>query len=343
MSAVRFDPPVEIPVWSAGFEEGFVVRWRQHMGLGQNEHPSTYYRNDTEEIIGDERFFFTQAGFLRRDGDYEIHNDGWGCIVRSQPGTYFTEVIDRVLKEPSDLDQIAFDSTSDPRRYETLAEQVQRVTRLEQCGFTKIGGIYIRSQFMRGEENLLLDMASDEAFCDALFDKVTDHLQQMALQTLARTQTYDTGLFVNDDMAGVNGPVFGPRMFERYLLPRYQRIIAACRNAGCRHFFFHSDGHVAPLIDLIIECGFEGINPIEPRCNPTLMQLREKYGRRLVLMGGVCNTQILQRNDPREIEAHLRPMIEMARDGGVVLGTASIPAETPPPAYDFMMRCIQSA
>jgi len=26
-----------------------------------------------------------------------------------------------------------------------------------------------------------------------------------------------------------------------------------------------------------------------------------------------------------------------------VLGTASIPAETPPAAFDFMMRCIQEA
>lgn len=343
LAAVRFERPDAVPVWSPGFDDGFVTRWRQSMRLGDDAHPLTHYRNDTEEIVGDERFFPTQAGFIRRDGEYEIANDGWGCIVRSQPGTYFTEVIDRVLKEPSDLDRIEFDPPSLPMRYDTLDEQVSRVGRLKQCGFAKMGGIYIRSQFFRGEENLLLDMATDEAFCDALFDKVAAHLQAVALQTLRRTQTYDTGLFVNDDMAGVNGPVFGPRMFERYLLPRYRKIIAACREAGCRHFFFHSDGQVAPLIDMIIECGFEGINPIEPRCNPGLIELREKYGRRLVLLGGVCNTQILQRNDRREIEEHLKPLIELTREGGVVLGTASIPAETPPEAYDLMMRCIEEA
>lgn len=347
LGAIRFESARAVPVWTPGFEDGFVARWRRHMGFGDGAsaeaHPLSYYRNDTEEVLGDERFFFSQAGFLRREGNYDISNDGWGCIVRTSAGTYFSEVIDRVLKEPPDLDRIEFDPPALESRYHDLDQQMGRVNRLGQCAFAKIGGIFIRSQFFRGEENLLMDMASDESFCDALFDKVTSHLQEMALQNLRRTNTYDTGVIVNDDMAGLTGPVFSPQMFERYLLPRYQRIIRACRAAGCRHFIFHSDGNVEPLLDLLIECGFEGINPIEPRCNPNLMELRQKYGRKLVLLGGVCNTQILQRNNRREIEEHLRPLIELAREGGVVLGTASIPAETPPEAYDFMMRCIEDA
>jgi len=345
LAAFDFEPLRAVPVWSPGFEEGFVSGWRRYKGYNADDvdaHPLVHYRNDTEEVLGDERFFCTQAGLLRRDGEYEIHNDGWGCIVRTSPRTYFSQVIDRVLKEPSDLDHLEFDPISLACRYDSLDEQMERVNRLGQCAFTKSGGIFIRSQFFRGEENLLMDMAADESFCDALFDKVAAHLQEMALQNLRRTDTYQTGLIVNDDMAGLTGPVFSPRMFERYLLPRYQRLIEACRRAGCRHFIFHSDGNVAPLLDLIIACGFDGINPIEPRCNPSLMELRQRYGRQMVLLGGVCNTQILQRNNRQEIVEHLRPLLELAREGGVVLGTASIPAETPPEAYDFMMQCIEA-
>jgi uroporphyrinogen decarboxylase len=165
----------------------------------------------------------------------------------------------------------------------------------------------------------------------------------MALETLKRTQTYDTGLFVYDDIAGLKGPMFSPRMFERYFLPRYQRIIASCRAAGCRHFYFHSDGHVAPLLDLLIEAGFEGVNPLEPRCNPGLVDLQRKYGGKLALIGGVCNTQILPLNNRTEIEAHLRPLIRLAKDGGVLLGMASVPEEMPPEAYDAAMQLIESA
>ncbi|MCC7518967.1 MAG: hypothetical protein IT578_07265 [Verrucomicrobiae bacterium] len=289
-------------------------------------------------MIGDERFFPSQAGFLRREGEYEISNNGWGCLTRSIPGGYFSEEIDRVLKEPRDLDRLQFEPATLPSRYADLPSATDG-----RCAFSKIGGLYIRSHFLRGEAELLTDMAGDEAFCDALFDRVTDHFEQMALETLRRTQTYDTGLFVYDDMAGLKGPMFSPRMFERYFLPRYHRIITSCRAAGCRHFFFHSDGNVAPLLDLLIEAGFEGVNPLEPRCNPGLLELRRRYGRKLVLIGGVCNTQILPRADRREIEAHLRPLLELARDGGVMLGMASVPAEMPPEAYDDAMQWMDSS
>ncbi|MBI4026481.1 MAG: prepilin-type N-terminal cleavage/methylation domain-containing protein [Verrucomicrobia bacterium] len=342
MAAVRFECPDQVPIWTPGFDDGFVKQWRQFKGVGDDLHPLTYYRHDTEILIGDERFFPSQAGFLRREGEYEVSNNGWGCVVRSQPNAYFSEVIARVLNEPSDLDRIEFEPASLPRRYDGVVEQAQHAHRAGQCAFTKIGGLYIRSHFLRGEDRLLMDMAGDETFCDALFDKVAVHLQEMALETLRRTQTYDTGLFVDDDMASLKGPMFSPRMFRRYLLPRYQRIIAACRAAGCRHCFFHSDGNVAPLLDLVLEAGFEGVNPLEPRCNPNLIELRQKYGHRLVLIGGVCNTRILQCNNRAEIEAHLRPLVELARTGGVVLGTASVPATMPPSAYDFAMRCMEN-
>lgn len=343
LAAIRFEKPDCVPIWTPGFDPGFVRRWQKWKGAGDEVHPLTHYRNDTRILIGDERFFPSRAGLLRREGGYEISNNGWGCVVRSKPGGYFSEEIERVLNEPGDLDRIEFEPASLPGRYLGLSEQAGRARRKGVCAFTKIGGLYIRSHFLRGEDRLLMDMAADESFCHALFDKVAAHFEQMALETLKRTQTYDTGLFVYDDIAGLKGPMFSPRMFERYFLPRYQRIIAGCRAAGCRHFFFHSDGNVTPLLDPLIEAGFEGVNPIEPRCNPGLIELREKYGERLILIGGVCNTRILPRNDRKEIQEHLRPLIELAREGGVILGMASVPEEMPPEAYDFCMQLVEGA
>lgn len=342
LAAIRFDRAERLPTWTPGYDPGFVRRWRAFAGVGDGVQPERYYRNDTAILIGNEKFFPSKAGFMRREGDYEVSNNGWGCTVRAVPGGYFFEEIDRVLREPGDLDSIEFEPAALPARYEGLAEQARQAREACQCAFSKIGGLYIRSHFLRGEVELLTDMAADESFCDELFDRVTDHFEQMALETLRRTQTYETGLFVYDDMAGTKGPIFSPRMFARYFLPRYQRIIASCRQAGCRHFFFHSDGHVAPLLELLIEAGFEGVNPVEPRCNPGLVELRERYRRKLVLLGGLCNTQILPRNNRREIEAHLQPLLELARAGGIVLGMASVPAEMPPEAYDHAMRLMDA-
>jgi len=40
--------------------------------------------------------------------------------------------------------------------------------------------------------------------------------------------------------------------------------------------------------------------------------------------GGVCNTQILPRGDKREIEKMVVPLIELGKDGGLIIGSATI-------------------
>ncbi|MBN1676391.1 MAG: hypothetical protein JXR37_35430 [Kiritimatiellae bacterium] len=341
LKAVRFRKPDTVPIWTPGYAAEFVARWQAFM-RNDSLTPRDFYRHDTSILIGNETFFPSTAGPVRQDGEYEIRRDGWGRTVRARKGAVFSEMIDSVLNDKRELDRLAFEPYESDMRYHRLAERAQAGRAPGVFAIAKVGGLFRRTGFLRGEEDLLVDMALDEPFCDALFDKVAEHLRGMALETLRRTDTWANGLMVFDDMAMTNGPVFSPAMFERYLLPRYQRMIDAWRRAGCAHVYIHSDGNVAPLLDLYLACGFEGCNPLEPRCVPDLMALRERYGTRLIAIGGVCNTRILQTNDRRLIARHIEPLVELALEGGVILGTASIPAEVPPGAYHYAMELMQA-
>ncbi len=129
-------------------------------------------------------------------------------------------------------------------------------------------------------------------------------------------------------------------MWEKYLLDNYKRMIATLREQGCKHFFFHSDGNIGPLIDLLLEAGFEGLNPLEPRCGLDLVKLRERYDKRVVFFGGICNTQILPRGNKKEIEAHVRPLIELGAEGGLIIGSASIGNDISPQTYDYYISLL---
>ena len=118
--------------------------------------------------------------------------------------------------------------------------------------------------------------------------------------------------------------MFSPAMWDEYLLPLYSRMIDTLKSNGCSRVFFHSDGNIEPFIDGLVAAGFSGFNPLEPRCGLDLSKLREKYGKNVVFFGGVCNTVILPRGNKQEIEAHVRPLIELGRDGGLIVGQASI-------------------
>ncbi len=341
ISAINFNPPDTIPYWDSIWPE-FDAAWHQKLNVSEAVSPYDFYGNDIiAPVCPEEGFFFREKGTLREEDGWIILNDGWGATVRRKPGTYLSEYLDRKLKNKSDLDKLRFDPVDLDDRYRKAALYYEQEKAAGRCIFSKIGGLYCRTHFLRGEEELLMDMLLDPVFCHALFDRTMEHLTGMALEGLRRFNTYQTGLFIYDDMASTKGPMFGPEQFAEYLLPRYKKMIATIRNAGCRHVFFHSDGNIGPLIDLLLEAGFEGFNPLEPRCGLGLVKLREKYGKRFVCFGGICATDVLVRGDKKEIAAHVNPLLELAREGGIVLGAASIANDVDPYIYDWFRNYIK--
>jgi uroporphyrinogen decarboxylase len=341
LATINYQPTDRLPVWD-NFWGDFPDNWRAYKGFGPEIDPSDYYDIDVSICIGDESFFPSQKGTLRDAGHCEIINDGWGRIVRAgKADVFFYETLETAINELSDIDRLKFEPTDLDIRYQGFQESVSAERLAGRCVFAKIGGIYIRSQFLMREDRLLMAMATNPEFCDVLFDKVADHLTNMALETLARSNSWETGLWVYDDMANRNTTMFSPAMFERYLLPRYKKLTQNVRKAGCKHCFLHSDGNIQPVLDMLLDAGFEGFNPLEPRSGLDLVKLRQEYGKRILLFGGVCNTQILPSGDKKAIEAHVRPLIEVAREGGVVLGSASTGSDVSPEAYDYYMSIVR--
>jgi uroporphyrinogen decarboxylase len=341
MSAVNFRKPDVIPYWDSTWQE-FDDRWHKELNIDQDISPSEYYGNDIiAPVYADACFFFKEKGKLRDEGEWEIWNDGWGATVRRKSGTYLSEHIDRKLKEKSDLDKLQFDPVDLDDRYADALLFLEKEKAAGRCVFSKVGGLYCRTQFMRGEVELLMDMMLDPGFCHAMFDRTAEHLTDMALEGLKRFGTHETGLFIFDDMAGTKSPMFGPEQFDEYLLPRYKKMIKTIRAAGCKHLFFHSDGNIGPVIEMLLEAGFEGFNPLEPRCGLELIGLREKYGKRFTCFGGICATDILVRGDKKEITDHVLPLLELGREGGIVLGAASIADDVDPKIYDWYRNFIK--
>ena len=345
MDAVEFRGPDRLPRWDNfsmvdGWGVEFVQRWREWKGLAKDADPADYYGKDISTVIAEEGAFFRGSGLIEREGQYEIFRDSWGNLLRKRPGAYFAEPIQNVLDNPAELDGLEFDPASDDLRYDAYVKKMAAERNAGRLPFTKIGGIYCRSQFMRREDRLLMDMASDEGFCHALFARVAEHLTQIAINSLERTDSWEQGLWVYDDCANSNAPMFSPAMWEKYFLDNYKGMITTLRQRGCKHFFFHSDGNIGPLIDLLLEAGFEGFNPLEPRCGLDLVKLRECYGKRIVFFGGICNTQILPRGNKKEIEAHVRPLVELGAEGGLIIGSASIGDDISPQTYDYYISLL---
>ncbi|MCF7839126.1 MAG: hypothetical protein K9N49_10915 [Candidatus Marinimicrobia bacterium] len=145
-------------------------------------------------------------------------------------------------------------------------------------------------------------------------------------------------LAVHEDFAGKSGPLVGPDLIAAFIRPYYLRIWNAAREAGAQVFSLDSDGNVNPVIDALMAAGVNQIYPMEPAAGMDIVALRRKYGRSLILKGGL-DKHVLRQSQAAiraELEYKLQPAL---RGGGVVFGLDHrIPNGTPLEQYRFYVR-----
>jgi uroporphyrinogen-III decarboxylase len=338
LTACAFEQPDKIPTidcfWS------FSDSWQACLG-------SVDSLSDVVIWAPNEGAFPSQARLLRQEGDSTYEIDRWGRTLRSRQEAYFSEILATPISEQTDLDSLSFEAPDLDSRFlqveaETLLDQplvcqvpslagIQSAlyeTKSQSCLFGKTGGPYLRSSFLRGEADFLMEIVANPSRAKALADKVADHLAAVGVQEIMRWNLQKTGIWICDDIAYNGGPLISPRSFERVFLPAYRRMVNAFKKAGARYVFFHSDGDIRLLLDMLIDAGIDGINPVEPRAHMKVAELRLKYPH-LILAGGMDNTGTLVHGPRQQIEEEARAIIDVGRDGGVIIGSASIGPDVP--------------
>ena len=99
--------------------------------------------------------------------------------------------------------------------------------------------------------------------------------------------------------------------------------------------FKHCCGAIVPLMDTLIDCGFDIINPVQ--INAAGMDpefLKKEFGDRICFWGGGIDTQrVLQTGTPQQVKDQVRRLCEIfGADGGFVFNTvhnlqANVPVE----------------
>ncbi|HUT75104.1 MAG TPA: uroporphyrinogen decarboxylase family protein [Armatimonadota bacterium] len=326
LAACAFRRPDRIPRWEGSFLE-YPDSWFQRLGPLQD-------LSDISIWAPDETPFPTRARRLKEESGWIYEMNGWGTTIRRRADAYFNQTLEVAMPEGADPDAVEFeppqlDLRYDPERmwppeYERDIERAKR----KHCVFAKTGGPYLRTTLVRGEAQFLLDIAGDPGLAKALADKVGDHLTAVGVEAVRRWSLQDSGIWIFDDMACNSGPMFSPAAFERIFLPAYRRMIGAYKQAGAKYVGLHCDGDPRALLDMLIDAGIQALNPVEPRANMDVVRLRELYPR-LILTGGMCNTATMVKGPIEKIEAEARRIIDVGRDGGVIIGHHSISPEVP--------------
>ena len=193
-------------------------------------------------------------------GSYWEYTDEWDITHRrpKPDGLYYSMVhspFANATLTASEIQTFKWPDTGDPRRIFGLRELAQDYRAHGKAVVIKgvLAGVFEMAQRVRGMENLMMDMASNEPLAGALFDRMVElklKFWEMALPQLG--EMIDV-VSEADDYGTQVSQLISPRMFRKQIKPRLQALFARIKQLAPHvKLFFHSCGNVRPLIPYFI-------------------------------------------------------------------------------------------
>jgi len=165
-----------------------------------------------------------------------------------------------------------------------------------------------------GFENVSYMCADDPG----LIEEIMEHLTRFFLAVLnkaVREVKCDFAMMW-EDMAFNKGPIISPRLFEKLMVPRYKRITDFLKAHGCDIILVDCDGNINELVHLWLDAGVNCMFPLEVRGGSDPWPIREKYGNRVLLAGGVDKTQLIAGKDA--IKKEIKRLEKLVAMGGFI-------------------------
>ncbi len=128
-------------------------------------------------------------------------------------------------------------------------------------------------------------------------------------------------ILFGDDLGGQNAPLISPAMYREFFKPYHKKLWQRAKQLADVKVQLHSCGAIEPLLEDLIDAGLDMVNPVQiSAAGMESQHLKEKYGDRLTLWGGGCDTgRVLPSASPDEIKKHVKNQVKiLQRNGGFV-------------------------
>lgn len=264
-------------------------------------------------------------------------SENWGFLVCEKPFTFrwdpvtqTTWFIDRPFKRLDDLASVGIEPMSED---EIIEEETSTLLRCKKAYekyrvvFIGYGGAVLETAYR---------MLGWSLFVQALFrakNLLLKIIEKAAIVATACARAYakakiGPAYIYGDDIASNKSLLFNPIFLRDEWLPIVRTVVKPLRMEGIK-LIYHSEGKTEPMLNDLINIGFEGLYPVEPQVID-IGEMKKKYGDKIVLFGGVDNHYLLQHGTPSDVERQAKESIEKAAPGsGFCLSTCELNPDTP--------------
>ncbi len=263
--------------------------------------------------------------------------DIWG--VRRRPVSYGSGSYDEIefyplanVRSMDDLKKHKWPST-ELFDYSVLEECVAAAQiDGERCLMVSNGNIFETSWYMRGFEQMFLDLMLNPEIAHEIMERVTDFYIKHFKKMLSAAKGGVDLAFTADDIAGQNGLLMSLEMWEEFIKPYHIRLNKAIHEFGVK-VIYHTDGAVMKAVEGLIDMGIDVLQALQfsaKGMDP--LELKREYGDRLCFEGGVSVQTTLPFGSSEDVRRETEELITvLGKNGGYILGPSHfIQAGTPP-------------
>lgn len=121
------------------------------------------------------------------------------------------------------------------------------------------------------------------------------------------------GIMLNSDLGTQSGPWIDPELYKELCAPYLKRFCDFIHRNSDYKLILHTCGSIKPLIQTLIECGIDAINPVQISANNMdPAELKHDFGDKITFWGGGCDTQrILNNGTPEDVRDNVKMLMRI--------------------------------
>jgi uroporphyrinogen decarboxylase len=139
-------------------------------------------------------------------------------------------------------------------------------------------------------------------------------------------------IWLYEDLGYKNGLFASPRLLRKLILPYYAELVGFFHAQGLP-VLLHSCGNISDALPLIVDAGFDALQPMERKAGCDPFKFAEGYRDRLAFIGGL-DVRILESNDRATIRQGVSELVDGMKAHGARYFFASDHSITPLVSYD---------
>jgi uroporphyrinogen decarboxylase len=237
--------------------------------------------------------------------------DEWGCTFVNRQAGVIGEVKQPLVARWEDVVRVVEPVAAlqvDRQRVRDFCRRTDKFVMAPCCPRP-----FERLQFLRGTENVMIDLAMDEPALRALLDTI-HRFYRKEVELWSTTEV--DGISFMDDWGTQQALLISPACWRQIFKPLYKEYVDIAHAAG-KKVFMHSDGHIHAVIPDLIEIGIDALNS-QVFCMG-LEALGADFKGRITFWGELDRQQLLPHGQRDDIIAAVQRYNECFYDHGGII------------------------